>query len=175
MKKIFWGFFFLFFSFNLSFDAISINLFPDFVGWLLILSGSKELCGESEHFGKVKPFAVILVIANIFTFVANLIGAGDLLENFNVILSIVLLIFEILAVYHLIEGLTDIEQRKHCDMNSSKIRTLWIVQLILSNGAYFLGFFFVAFALGILIGSFVIGILLLVYWNRNAKTYESIR
>ena len=56
MKKLFWGFFFIFLDFNIDFDTIRIGLIPAFVGYLLLFSGLAELSEESPRFEKIRPF-----------------------------------------------------------------------------------------------------------------------
>ena len=50
MKKLFWGFFFVYLNFNLNLNAHSINILPNFVGWWLVLQGMEELKHESRYF-----------------------------------------------------------------------------------------------------------------------------
>ena len=58
MSKLFWGFFLIFINFSLTFNEIyAFNLLPAFVGYLLLLSGTKELAKESSLFEGSGPFS----------------------------------------------------------------------------------------------------------------------
>lgn len=52
MKKLFWGFFFVFFNFHLSINQYTLQLLPDFVGYLLLSQGAKELETREPLFQK---------------------------------------------------------------------------------------------------------------------------
>ncbi|MGG7176309.1 hypothetical protein ACQPU1_01860 [Clostridium paraputrificum] len=62
-KKIFWGFIFLVFDFNL----FMVNIFPDFIGFFLIYIGCSSLAKEDISFEKASKLARLwsfLVFAN---------------------------------------------------------------------------------------------------------------
>ena len=46
MQQVFWGIVFLFLNVNLTFGSVTIGLFPDFVGYLLLLQGARTLAGR---------------------------------------------------------------------------------------------------------------------------------
>ena len=62
MKKLFWGFFFIYLNFNLNFNQHSLNVLPDFVGYILLLQGARILEDESEFFSRARPFATGMTI-----------------------------------------------------------------------------------------------------------------
>ena len=45
MKKLFWGFFFIFINFNIAINSHVLNLIPSFVGYLLLYQAAGELAG----------------------------------------------------------------------------------------------------------------------------------
>ena len=45
MKKVFWGFFFIYLNFNLTLNGFTLNLLPDFVGYLLLYQAAGTLAG----------------------------------------------------------------------------------------------------------------------------------
>ena len=56
MGKFFWGFFFIYLNFNLSINAHTLNVLPEFVGYFLLLQGLRELEEESGVFSDTRPF-----------------------------------------------------------------------------------------------------------------------
>lgn len=62
MKKVFWGFFFIYLNFNLTLNGFTLNLLPDFVGYLLLYQAAGTLAGESGRFPKLRPFSVAMAV-----------------------------------------------------------------------------------------------------------------
>lgn len=55
-----WGYFFLFFDFNLG----TVSIFPKFVGWLLLLSAIGKLAGERRDLLLLRPLCILLALWN---------------------------------------------------------------------------------------------------------------
>ena len=62
MGKFFWGFFFIYLNFNLSVNAHTLNVLPEFVGYFLLLQGLRELEEESGVFSDTRPFVVGMTV-----------------------------------------------------------------------------------------------------------------
>ena len=60
--KFFWGFFFIYLNFNLSINAHTLNVLPEFVGYFLLLQGLRELEEESGVFSDTRPFVVGMTV-----------------------------------------------------------------------------------------------------------------
>ena len=69
MGKFFWGFFFIYLNFNLSVNAHTLNVLPEFVGYFLLLQGLRELEEESGVFSDTRPFVVGMTV-----YTANFVG-----------------------------------------------------------------------------------------------------
>jgi hypothetical protein len=57
MSSLFNGMVLLFLNFHINIGRSSIGLLPDFLGFIYIVKGAKELSNESEFFKKVNPYA----------------------------------------------------------------------------------------------------------------------
>lgn len=171
MRFIFWGLFFLFF--NLNIDAIGFNILPEFVGWILISAGCIKLGRKSEHFRKAVPFAIILAAVETYVFVINFFNTGELLETVNFILALVLMVLQGFAVYRMIKGTAELEKNKKCNLNSAAIRRFWILQIVFNYGAFFLTYVNITASLVCTLASYIFGIILLVYWDKNCRTYKA--
>ena len=73
MPQVFWGILFLFLNVNLTFGSVTIGLFPDFVGYLLLLQGARTLAGRIARFSRLEPLCVggaaytgVLYLLNLF-------------------------------------------------------------------------------------------------------------
>ena len=109
MKKIFWGMLFVFFNFTLTFGSSKLGLIPDFVGYLLMLSGVAELRGESECFVKAKPALIVMTIISLLFYIADFLGFGD---TNSVILVMIIDVYKRQYSYRLLWG-------KGCKLYSS--------------------------------------------------------
>ena len=58
VTRLAWGYFFLYFDFNLG----PVSILPDFVGYLLFLSGIGLLQEERRDLALLRPLAILLAI-----------------------------------------------------------------------------------------------------------------
>lgn len=78
MKLIFWGLLLDFLDFNLTFNGFSIDILPDFVGWLLVLFGARRMREENERFARMQPAAGVLFAVYLLSFLLQPFGSIDL-------------------------------------------------------------------------------------------------
>ena len=78
MKLIFWGFLLDFLDFNLTLNGFSIDILPDFVGWLLVLFGARRMREENERFARMQPAAGVLFAVYLLSFLLQPFGAPDI-------------------------------------------------------------------------------------------------
>ena len=55
MKKVFWGFFFVYLNFNLTLNGHALNLLPDFVGYILLFQAAGAWRGRAAVSGPSGP------------------------------------------------------------------------------------------------------------------------
>lgn len=95
MKKIFFGFIFLFFNLNIQDGHLLYNPLPDCVSYILLLLGSLDLIPEADAFSRVSAPAAIGAIYSVISWVidargislpsiwlANLLTLGNLVFSF---------------------------------------------------------------------------------------------
>lgn len=102
-QKIFWGLFIL--SFNITLGIIKI--LPAFIGWMVILSGINILYEEfkSESFEVAAKYSRYLIALSLVGGALSLFG-GPTINN-SIIFTfypIILMIFELLMAYKVLEG-----------------------------------------------------------------------
>lgn len=119
-----------------------IDLAPDFVGYLLLAHGAKEVNHWSKHFRKIEKTGILFAIYAFVTWgrdALNLMGGGisvlsfvvDLLEV-GVRMAVLLWIFQ---GFHAVELQTDFELR------SVVMKYIWIALTVLSVINTFIGLF----------------------------------
>jgi len=121
MKKLFLGFLFIYLNFDLSFNQFTLNVFPDFVGYIFLLQGVKELDAESSLFRGIRPFATGMVVYTAILWVGKLMG---LTAGGNWVATLLELISTAVSLYIswvLIQGVLDMEQHHGADLNGKTL------------------------------------------------------
>ena len=143
MNKMLLGALFLALSLNLTGQAGHvIDLAPDFIGYLLLAYGAKEVNHWSKHFRKIEKTGILFAVYAFVTWgrdALNLMGGGvsvlsfivDLLEV-AVRMTVLMWIFR---GFHAVELQTDFELR------SSVMKYIWVALVVLSVINTFIGFF----------------------------------
>lgn len=128
MKKFFWGFFFVFLNFNLNFNQYSLNILPDFAGYILLFQGMRELGEESRWFQSIRPFAAGMAVYTAILWLGDLLGVGSGSEYQQILTDILGLLAAIVALYvswGLAQGVLDMEDRRGADLNGQRIDKMW--------------------------------------------------
>jgi len=182
MKKLFLGFLFIYLNFDLSFNQFTLNVFPDFVGYIFLLQGVKELDAESSLFRGIRPFATGMVVYTAILWVGKLMG---LTAGGNWVATLLELISTAVSLYIswvLIQGVLDMEQHHGADLNGKTLYGRWkaMVAVLLLN--YLLALLanvanlvvvMTLITVTVLASLFLI-FLFLFAWNRSAKAYEKL-
>lgn len=114
MKKIFIGLIFIFFNFNITLDTTILPLLPDFVGYLFISLGAKEMIDASGRFNNVSAFSLLLTYVFGVFFVMDIMGISTSLAQmtlFNWILGLAITAIELYLLYLLTMAVLDLKQR----------------------------------------------------------------
>ena len=182
MKLIFWGLLLDFLDFNLTFNGFSIDILPDFVGWLLVLFGARRMREENERFARMQPAAGVLFAVYLLSFLLQPFGPVDLDDSLLAValaLAVNLVFFVLYAyvLWQLVRAMQEMEERYGRAFGAHSMRTAVIVILVgmlLAPRVVRLPFGF-ALALLLLIGAFAAFLVLLVLLWRAAKAYDSLR
>ncbi|GFP76088.1 hypothetical protein [Clostridium fungisolvens] len=117
MKKkgftwLFWGFLFVMLSFNIN----NFDILPDIVGYIFFAIGISKLSNESSYFLKAGKYNIVLIILSI----PRIFNSSIPLTNFTftssaliaIILFIVSIIFNLLTIYNLFQGIQEMARQK---------------------------------------------------------------
>lgn len=126
MSGIFWGFFFVFLNFNLTFNGHALNLLPTFVGYWILVRSMDALSGESELFGALRPFAVGMAV-----YTAILWG-GDLLAitssgPVSMVLGLLSTLVSLYTAWGVSRAVEDMERTRSADLGAVGLRKAWMV------------------------------------------------
>ena len=158
MTKIFVGFLFVFLNFNLTLnDTYVINLLPDFVGFILLYVGTRELLEESPRYTTAGPWLLGL-------------NGGWVIS----LLTLVAAAVTYYATWLVIKGFEDIEKNNSVGIAAAESMRSWKICAILNIVAVALSWVPVLSVL-LLLGMVVVTIMLLVSLNKTRKLYEAFR
>lgn len=128
MLKIFIGFIFTLFDFNIA----NFDILADFAGYILIYFGFKEF-PNIFSFQKAKPLTIVLLAASLIECIAAVMGLAED-ETLSIVFSavdIVLTVVSLYLIYLIVKGIQEIEQQTKLDLDSAKLYSLWKVQAVM--------------------------------------------
>lgn len=145
MSKIFIGMLLIFIDFDLNFGASKIGLLPDFIGFILVHNGVKELLEESQCFNKVLPFIQGMAIYNCVLYIMDFLGLSSSLSAGSgtflfLFLGFISLIITNYIHYEIIQGIKDIEMNYSWDLNSETLFSSWKILVICEVFVYLIAF-----------------------------------
>lgn len=116
MNKIFWGLLFLMFDINIG----SVSIIPDFIGYILIYLGMKEM-GAEQTFSKAKPWMIASVIfAVVFWFPLWGEGISVLAMLVGTVLHLTVTNYIVLAV----------DERANGNVDTAGLHKAWTVMAV---------------------------------------------
>lgn len=146
MSKIFWGFFFVFIHFNLTFNDHTASILPPFIGCILLVQGMRAMEGESETFQYPRPFAAGLAVYTGIVWVGELLGvtSGGWL---GLILELISSLAELYIAWAVIQAVRDVEMRRAAELNGEAMQRSWyalaVVTLLSFSGSLLFRFYLV--------------------------------
>ena len=159
MSKIFAGFLFVFLNFNLTLNqTYTVNLLPDFIGFLLLYLGTRELLEESPRYSAAGPWLLALTAYSLAVWVLNFLGISG----------------GWVATWLVIKGFGDIENNNRVEIGAAQSMHSWKICAILNIVAVGLSWVPLLNIL-LLLGMVVVTILLLVSLNKTRKLYDAFR
>lgn len=169
---IFIGLVFVILNFNLNFNEVTIGLIPNFVGYILIIKGIKEVQNFEEYFKKAIPVSVIMAVYSFVVWVMNILAV----ETSEVVMLMVGIFTSILALYVkwvIIKGIALIEDKEKYDLYSDKLKVLWFIMVVIDL-FFYLSMYAIILEFIYIIVSFVVTLLFLFSFNKTRKQYNKI-
>lgn len=173
MQNIFWGTVFLLLNVSVSAGAAVINLFPGFVGYILLVGGLAAFRGKSLYFEKIKPICVIMTSYELVVWTIDICALGN---NIAVVftrgISSAAVVF---VLYYITRGIADIQKNTSVDLQSEILCKHWTYFVITSMTLCVLSTIFVEYyvVLMILSNAFSCCFLSDFYKTKN-KYYDNL-
>ncbi|MBR5948590.1 MAG: hypothetical protein IKZ82_08115 [Clostridia bacterium] len=172
MNKVFFGFLFIFLDINLKFNAHSLNLLPDWVGYILVIYGLNELWGESERFTKAKPLCVAMAIYTGVLWLLDIFAVSVEYGGFvGWAVALVPMVISFYISYLVVLGVGDIEANRGIDLQYERLMKVWKVHAISTLATYIL-MVIPPLAVISLIVCFVAAVVFLVFFNGTRQAYN---
>ena len=174
MQKIFTGLLLVSFDFNLTLGSCVIGLIPDFLGYIFIRKGVRELREESPCFARLDPWTLGMAVYSGILSLLDLFGIGLRLGIFFYLMGAASLAASLYISYSIVRGVQDMEQNLggSCRLNlrGGNLKTAWLVSAVasaISTGLLILP----ALATQSMIVALVAHICFLVFFNRAKNVY----
>lgn len=174
MSSIFWGFFFIFLNFNLTVNGHVLNLLPPFVGYLLVMRGSREMEAESDLFAHIRPFALGMAVYTGILWLGDLLAVTGQSGWLGVLLSLVATVVSLYVAWAVVRAVQDVEHRRGAYLNSASLKAAWTVLAVAQAVSWVLTLLGTLLALvGVIAG--LVGIIwfLAALWH-SRKDYEAL-
>lgn len=173
MSSIFAGLLIVMIDFNFTVNDSVIELLPDFIGYFLIFRGLGILNGESEEFGKAKPWTIGMIAFSATIYVLDLFGAASSMGVFAYIVSLTATVIFLYILHIIIKGMLDIETKRSCNLNAEQLKNVWLTNSIVQVAAFGLNII-PKLALISLVIAFISNIVILILFSKSTKLYNKL-
>lgn len=171
MKKIFLGLLFISFNYAINIHNMSVGLIPDFIGYLLMLFGTKELISESENFSKVRPALMGMLVFSVIIYLLNLAGIiGTSNEVLAMLINIIAVIGSLYSSYMITCGVADMETNLNIKLAADKLMYKWKIKAMFLILGYLVIFIPIASLICMLV-ALIFTIIYLVDFNHSKNYY----
>lgn len=178
MLQVLWGFIFLLFDINVS--LYSIDILPDFIGWILAVYGFDKHFNHTGMFICVRIAGIFMILTSLLQFVISFMGSGNfiytylsklfsienadaayLLSNIFWGLKLVALTLVIIALFNIRNRLGDIKRVKI-------LRTVWFAILTIEIATFLFNNFIMTYlpnsVRNAIMQILVVGVIFLKIW-----------
>ena len=195
MKNMFVGLLLIFLDITLNISLGwqgTLDILPDFVGYILILRGAGEMAEVSPSFAKINPAVWAATAVSAISFLLNLFGLSAALLSdglpAQILQTAILLAEEILlfwVTWQMASGIRDMEYHYGTWMNAEDVTVAWKLMV----GFYAAGFVFsrlavllmaplnlvaTLFLILLVIGNVAVNIFFLVQFYKAKKAYDML-
>lgn len=171
MKNIFIGFILIFLDFNLNRGGnAQIDLIPDFVGYIVMINGLKEMYSESTLFMKVKPYVTGMAVYTGVLYFLDLVGVSVSLGVLTYVLAITSTAVSLYISYNIVMGVIDMEGKYNTLLNGDNLKSTWTLSAVF-NVLTFVLMWIPPIAIICIIVSFIAAICFLVAFNNSKNLY----
>jgi len=130
MNLIIWGLVCVFLDVNLPVGPVTIDIIPDFLGFILIAVGMHAYASQSEYYRKIRPFVWGAAAVSAAVYIANMFGVIPLNTLPSVIITVILTILYLITTYYIYRGIRELEQVQGRVLGAENLRRIWIIMVV---------------------------------------------
>ena len=173
MIKMLIGLAFIGLELTLASETITINLLPDFVGYILLLLGQRELSHENDHFFKNIKFCLWPGAVSLMVFVMDLFSGSLSMSIQSLLLQMLLLVLEPICLFRIVKGVRQVGTDYGIDVKGKLMFVLWLLMTVINIAIFFIGTPTLANTLGLVLSVCTFAFIALFF---NFKVlYEEVR
>lgn len=172
MEQLFSGLLLIMFDLTFTLGGLKIDIFPDFIGYILIYRGLKRLMEQSEFFEKAKTPCAVMIWVSFLSFF--LVTTSILKDNlFSIAFSVVSTLLYLRITINIVCAVMDVEERTGHDLKAKRLHEQWKF-MACSQIAAFLSFIIPVVNLITIIIASIFNLIFLVAFSRSNEAYKKL-
>lgn len=173
MNMLFAGMCFIVLFFRINYITFSIDLFPDFIGYILIAVAVFKLSKKYSSFVNAKLFSCVTAGISIILFVMGFIEY-KMDKWVEILIEVISVILEYYVLYIILQGVEEIEKTHDVSMDSRGLYKMFFMYIITYVLTLVFSFSESVAGLIVFVLCFASGFLFLVKFNKARRIYNTI-
>ena len=122
-------------------EVFLIGLFPDFIGYLLLVFGMKEVSNQTDYYVKNRRFTFWIGVFSLMVYIMNAVGYTARGAFEPLLMQLVVVILQPICLFRIVSGIRQMEQDYELKLCSTGLFIVWACMSILSVLTFVLSFF----------------------------------
>lgn len=174
MKKIFAGLIFILFSVNVTVGGYMIGLLPDFLGYLLVAAGLKEVWQEEGIFENLVPLALEIAVFTGMIYMIRLLPMTRR-EGLLQVLGILAALCFFAMAYKITNGIKALEKKHLCTLSARRLIPLAGAYTVCKSAAQLLAMMNNVLAAAVTVVALAIAFLFIVTFYDTTNKYRYLQ
>ena len=170
MNRLVLGMLFVFLDIPLELGSATLELLPDFAGYLLMMKGLRELALDSAVFQRGETVALVMAVIHGIHWLMDFFAGSVQADLYAWLVGLAVTVLDLVLTYWVVKGVEDMERRNHWQLQGRKLRSMWLIQLVLTILCALLNWLPLVGTVCV-IASFVVAVCFLVAMNDTRKRY----
>ena len=171
MRNLFIGMVLVFLDVKIGLGEHTLDVLPDFAGYLLMLRNLEALSNHSERFRKARPLALTMAVYTAVLYAVDALAVTVHGQFLSFCLGILALIASLWMGYWIVSGTRELEHRQERDLEGEKLYSFWLYMAVIQVITYACGWIPVVGDMGV-IATLVMNICFLAAFYRTMDLYE---